>query len=125
MDICPLCNEAAKVIPPSWSGGIFKVNCKSCGGEYFTNKITIDELETLKAKNHPRVKEIIDSIPLIGEYRLITKSQRYETIIFEQHPKPTETKQTRKMRQKFRRRDADKPKKLEINIVKLEEYDKE
>lgn len=118
MESCSLCGVKATIVSPEWSGGRYFIRCAGCG-EYSTNKITIDELDSLRAAESPRIEELQYSIA-VAEYPLhITKSQRCGGIVLESGPPQQMTKREKK----HRRRTVDAPSGKCMNLISKSDSD--
>lgn len=110
MENCPLCGNKASIIPPEWSGGRIQIKCAWCG-EFSTNKITINELDALRAEGSSRIKELQQSIAEHPWY--ITKSQRLGNIVLESGS----PRQMTKLEKKHRRRMSEKGSSINIGRI--------
>jgi hypothetical protein len=99
LENCPLCGAKASIDLPEWSGGRFHINCADCG-KFSTNKITIAELEILRAEGNVRIKELQYSIATAAHPWYITKHQRLGLIVLESGPAREMTKRDKKLRRR-------------------------
>lgn len=115
---CPLCGIKATIVSPEWSGGRYLIRCAGCG-EYSTNKITIDDLDSLRAAGNPRIEELQYSIAVAKYPLYVTKSQRFGGIVFESGP----PRQMTKRQKKHRRRNVAVPFSGSINLISKSDDD--